>query len=77
MSTATDNTIDLADLRTVAELAAEYPSVLSVWTLREQLRRRHKNGLAAACVPVGRRLLISKSRYEQWLATKLGPNHSA
>lgn len=70
--TTAENTIDIEDLRSVHELAAEFPRVLSVWTLREQLRHRRSNGLASACVPVGRRLLISKSRYQQWLASRLG-----
>jgi hypothetical protein len=66
----TENTIDLGDLRSVEDLAAEHPRILSVSTLRNQLRQRERNGLAACCVPVGRRVLISKSRYERWLATQ-------
>lgn len=65
----TDNTIDLEDLRSVEELAAEHPRILSVSTLRNQLRQRQRNGLAACCVPVGRKLLISKSRYTKWLTS--------
>lgn len=65
-------TLELTDLCTAGELAAEHPHVLSLWTLREQLRHRQKNGLASACVRVGRRLLISRSRYRTWLASRLG-----
>lgn len=64
-------TVELDDLRTTSQLAAEYPNVLSTWMLREQLRRRAKNGLDACCVRMGRRLLISKSRYQQWLSRQL------
>lgn len=67
-----DSTLELDDLRTPTQLAAEYPHVLTVAMLRLQLRRRAKNGLAACCVPMGRRLMISKSRYQAWLAGRLG-----
>lgn len=62
--------IKLDDLRDIEALAAENPKTLTVSTLRWQLRHRDTNGLAAACVRVGKRLLISKSRYEYWLATQ-------
>ncbi len=62
--------IPLDDLRSVEDLAAEHPKVLTIPTLRYQLRNREATGMAAACVRVGKRLLISKSRYEQWLATQ-------
>lgn len=69
-TTDTQEAIELRDLRDVEALAAERPDVLSVSTLRWQLRHRDTNGLAAACVQIGKRLLISKSRYERWLATQ-------
>lgn len=62
------NQIELTDLRTIEQLAAEHPDVLTVTAIRWQLRHRHENGLGAACVKVGKRVLISKSRYQQWLA---------
>lgn len=62
------NTIDLDDLFTVSELAERYPRILSKNTLRYQLRERERNGLAAACVQIGKKLLISDARYRQWLA---------
>ena len=62
--------IKLDDLRDIEALAAENPKTLTVATLRWQLRHRDTNGLAAACVRIGKRLLISKSRYEHWLATQ-------
>jgi hypothetical protein len=64
--------IALDDLDTVEGLAASFPRLLSVPTLRWQLRHRDTNGLAVACVPVGKKLLISRSRYETWLATRAG-----
>ncbi len=64
--------IVLDDLFDVEDLAATYPNILSVSTLRWQLRSRDSNGLAAACVRVGKKLLISKTRYEQWLASQAG-----
>ena len=64
--------IALDDLDTVEGLAAAHPKILTVPTLRWQLRHRDENGLAAACVSVGKKLLISRSRYEAWLATRSG-----
>ena len=60
----------LEDLHSVEDLAALYPKILSVPTLRWQLRSREKNGLAQCCVQVGKKLLISKTRYERWLASQ-------
>lgn len=65
-------TVQLDDLKTVSQLAAEYPGVLNVWMLRQQLRRRSTNGLALCCVWVGRRLLISRSKYAAWLTSRMG-----
>ncbi len=62
--------VRLDDLHSVEDLAAAFPQVLSVQTLRWQLRYRTVNGLDAACVRAGKRLLISRSRYEEWLATR-------
>lgn len=64
--------IALDDLDTVEGLAGRYPHLLSVPTLRWQLRHREQNGLAQACVSVGKKLLISRSRYEIWLASRAG-----
>lgn len=64
--------IALDDLDTVEGMAARYPRLLTVPTLRWQLRHRDSNGLAVACVPLGKKLLISRSRYEAWLATRAG-----
>lgn len=64
--------IPLEDLRSVEELASEHPKVLSVRLLRYQLRHRETSGLSVACVRLGKRVLISKSRYEAWLATQAG-----
>jgi hypothetical protein len=69
--------IKLDDLRDIEALAAENPKTLTVSTLRWQLRHRDTNGLAAACVRVGKRLLISKSRYERWLATQTEAGRAA
>ena len=64
--------MSLDDLHTVEELARKHSRFLSVNTLRWQLRDREKNGLAPACVRIGKKLLISKTRYEQWLASRAG-----
>jgi len=64
--------LQLDDLHDIEGLASQYPRILSVQTLRWQLRDREKNGLAPACVRVGKKLLISKTRYEKWLAARAG-----
>ena len=61
------NEVDIDDLFTVQELAARYARVMSQSTLRYQLRDREKNGLAAVCVQLGKKLLISDSGYRRWL----------
>lgn len=64
-------TIPLDDLFPVADFAAQNPRILSEATLRWQLRNRAQNGLGACCVQLGKKLLISRSRYEAWLATQV------
>lgn len=71
-SASESGVIALGDLRTVEGLAEEFPALLSVPTLRWQLRHRDSNGLGSACVRVGKKLLISRSRYEAWLGTRAG-----
>ena len=44
------------------------PAPLTERMLRWQLRHRKENGLAACCVKLGKKIMISRSRYEQWLA---------
>lgn len=60
----------LDDLFPVEDLARAFPRLLTVPTLRWQLRHRDANGLAPACVRIGKKLLISRSRYEAWLAAR-------
>jgi hypothetical protein len=69
--------IALDDLRTIPEMVEMYPSRLSLNALRWYLRDRDRNGLALAVVPVGKKLLISQARFEQWLGSRAGtiPSH--
>lgn len=69
--------VQLDDLRSPEQLAKEHPSVLTVGAVRWQLRHRDTNGMATCCVPLGKKLLISKSRYEGWLATQAGKGRAA
>lgn len=69
---STPEALPLEDLHSVEDLAAQFPKILSVPTLRWQLRSRDTNGLAQCCVHLGKKLLISKTRYERWLATRTG-----
>lgn len=70
MQDTAPDALPLDDLYPIEGLASQYPRILTVQTLRWQLRDREKNGLAPACVRVGKKLLISKTRYEQWLAAR-------
>lgn len=63
--------IPLDDLYAIEDLPKTNPRVINVTGLRWQLRHRKENGLASACLRIGKRILISKSRYEQWLATQV------
>lgn len=62
------NSIDFSDLYSVDDYAALYPRLLSRHTLRYQLRNRDANGLSGACVRIGKKLLISNTRYQAWVA---------
>lgn len=64
--------IPLDDLHTVEDFAAQHARIFTESTLRWQLRSRASNGLdeLGAVVKIGKRLLISKTRFEQWLATQ-------
>ena len=62
----------LEDLYRIEQLAQAFPRALTVPLLRWQLRHRSTNGLAAAVVVQGKSLLISKTRYEAWLASRAG-----
>lgn len=78
MQDTTPAALPLDDLNDIEGLASQYPRILTVATRRWQLRDRAKNGLAPACVRVGKKLLISKTRYEQWLAARAGnASHAA
>lgn len=68
--TPTD-TPPLDDWFTVEDMAAAFPKILNVPALRWQLRHRDTNGLAAvgAVRRCGKKLLISKTRFERWLAS--------
>ena len=68
---AQGDSIALDDLYAVGELASTSRHLKEA-TLRWQLRNRDTNGLAIACVHVGKKLLISKTRYELWLGTQAG-----
>jgi hypothetical protein len=69
---ATPDTLKLDDLYTLEALVAASPNgALSITNLRWQLRHRHETGLDACVVSNGKQLLISKSRYERWLVTRI------
>jgi len=70
-ATASNVALPLDDLYSIGKLVEAYPDLLSVTSLRWQLRHRAENGLATSCVRIGKKLLISKTRYEQWIASRV------
>jgi hypothetical protein len=62
----------LDDWHPLDDFVAAHPKLFRMSTLRWQLRHREENGLASAVVRSGNRLLISESRYSQWLASRAG-----
>lgn len=64
--------VSLDDLYTIEKLVEANPEVLSLNLIRWQIRHRHETGLDKCCIRSGKRVLISKSRYEQWLASQVG-----
>ena len=72
MGSCNAEAINLNDLKTIEGLVEENTQALTVSLLRWQLRHRYENGLANCCVRAGKRILISKSRYEKWLAANAG-----
>ncbi|MBX9629567.1 MAG: hypothetical protein K2X67_03515 [Burkholderiales bacterium] len=61
----------LDDWLPIEEFVARHPNLGNEMTLRWQLRHRDGNGLASAVRRVGKRLVISQSRYARWLADGL------
>ena len=72
MQQDTNGSLAISDLKTIEGLVDENPQALSITTVRWQLRHRHVNGLSQCCVRSGKRILISKSRYEHWLSSQAG-----
>ena len=70
--TKQNHPLEVADLYTIDGLVAQNPAALSVPMLRWQLRHRQETGLSSCCVRGGKHILISKSRYESWLASQAG-----
>ena len=62
----------LRDLATITQLVEENPEILSIATLRWQLRHRTENGLDACCIQFGKKIMISRSRYAAWVAGQFG-----
>lgn len=74
--TATAERLPLEDLLPIDSLHRDYPEVFSASTMSWALRKRDENGLAECLVPLGAKLLISKSRFESWLAKRAGTSRT-
>lgn len=62
----------LERLRTVRQLADEYPHLFTEASLRWTIFRRKENGFDTCIVRIGRRLLIDTDRLRVWLANHRG-----
>ncbi len=60
------------DLITPEDFAIERPDLFPLKTIKWQLHSRHRNGLAesGAVLKVGRRILLSRSRFLAWVSSK-------
>lgn len=72
MNAESATSIAINDLKTIEGIVNENPDVLNLPLLRWQLRHRQENGMSSCCVRAGKRILISKTRYEIWLASQAG-----
>lgn len=63
--------MDLNEFRTVRQLVARNPDVLSEGAVRWQIFNAKQNGLedAGAIVRVGRKVLLHEPRYVSWLTS--------
>ena len=62
----------VTDWFSIEAYARKYPEHLTVGTLRHQVRHRRENGLDAAVIRLGKRLMINDRLYSAWLATRAG-----
>ena len=63
--------IAIDDLHTGKELVALHPKVISSNSLKWLRAHKHENGFDAVCFTgLCRQTLYSKSRFEEWLATR-------
>ena len=60
------------DLATIEQLVADAPEILTISSIRWALRHRHENGLSASCVRLGKRILISRRGFADWLTGQGG-----
>ena len=58
-----------AKLRTVKQLAEECPA-FTEWSLRKLVAQGELNGFGGAVVRVGRRVLIDRERFDDWLESR-------
>jgi hypothetical protein len=54
------------NLRTVRQLAEECPA-FSEWSIRKLIAQAELNGLSKSVVRLGRRVLIDRKHFDQWL----------
>lgn len=65
--------MDVGQFHTVEQLAERYPA-FSLPSLRWHLFNRAHNGLDAAVVQLGRKVLIDEAAFIEWLRSHQGTN---
>lgn len=70
MQQDTPRAFALDDLALPNALAKEYPHLLSPTSMQHLLRRRNENGLSACCVRIGKKIAVSRVKFEQWIASR-------
>ncbi len=61
---------DFKKLRTVQQIAAQSNGAFTAASLRWSIFRAEQNGLDAAIIRLGRRVLIDEDGFNAWLETK-------
>jgi len=65
------NAPSLEDLYSIPDFAKKFPHITTEQSLRWQVRHREQNGMGVCCIPYGKKLLISKTLFERWMASRV------
>jgi hypothetical protein len=72
METEATPSIDLSDIIDPEAIERESNGRIKAATVRYYISQRELNGLKVHTVRIGRKLLLSRRGFAQWLATRIG-----